>query len=183
MAENDKAGPASAQILDFTNVKDRGSYNPKHKPAGDYKARVIKVEQTNSQSSGNPMWVFAIQLDDDASAVYPLRCVLNESNIWKVRNLLVAAGMTVPKKRVKVDPNKVIGKTIGVTLEDDEYEGRLKSVVQATFPASDLAPAPNKVAGTHAGEADVETPDLTEDTGDDGEVADEELEALDVEEL
>jgi len=176
-----KASPATAQILDFTNVKDRGQYNPKHKPAGDYKARVVKVEQTDSQA-GNAMWVFAIQLEDDASAVYPHRCVLNENNIWKVRNLLVAAGMTVPKKRVKVDPSKVVGKTIGITLEDDEYEGKLKSVVQATFPASDLAPTPTKVAGVAAGEDTVEAPDLTS-SDDDGEVADEELEALDVDEL
>lgn len=183
MAET-KAGPATAQILDFTNVKDRGAYNPKHKPAGDYAARVVKVEQTTSQA-GNEMWVFAVQLDDDASAVYPHRCVLNEANIWKVRNLLVAAGLNVPKKRVKVDPSKVIGKPIGITLEDDEYEGKLKSVVQATFPASDLSPVkPGKATPvTEDDDEVVEDVDLTADGGSDDEVSDDELESLEVEEL
>lgn len=178
-----KTTPATAQILDFTNVRDRGAYNPKHHPAGDYKAKVVKVEAVESQA-GNAMWVFAVQLDDDASAIYPHRCVLNEANIWKVRNLLVAAGITVPKKRVKVDPSKVVGKPIGITLEDDEYEGKLKSVIQATFPASDLAPAPAKGTSTNSDDVvEDDDVDLTSSDETSDEVTDDELEALEVEEL
>lgn len=124
-------------VVDFTNVKDRGPYNPKRKPAGDYKAKITAVEQTKS-SKDNPMLIFAVQLVSDASAVYPERCVLTDASLWRLRNLLLAAGLSVPKKKVKVDPNKALGRVIGVTLEDDEYEGKMKSVISAVFKESEL---------------------------------------------
>lgn len=132
------ADKPTRRTLDFTKVKDRGPYNPKRKPEGDYRAKIISVEDTRS-SKDNDMWVFAIQLTSDASAVYPERCVLTESSLWKLRNILQAAGLTVPKKRVAVDPTKVVGREIGITLEDDEYEGKEKSVIAAVFKASELA--------------------------------------------
>src|SRR5690606_37303696 len=69
---------------------------------------------------------------------YPYYCKLQENQLWKLRNLLIAAGLSVPKKKLKLDPNRVVGKTIGVTMEDDEYDGKLKSVIAAVFPAAEL---------------------------------------------
>lgn len=142
MADDKKAPgaskPATGKILDFTNVKDRGEFNPKHKPAGDYLFKIEKVVETAS-SAGNAMWVFTLTMPDDATAAYPYRCMLDLDNqLWKIRNLWVATGVEVPKKKVKLDPNKLVGKTIGGTLEDDEYEGKPKSTVEAVFPASEL---------------------------------------------
>lgn len=126
---------ASAGVIDFTNVKEGGNFNPKRRPEGDYKAKITKVEDAESKKDGKAQWLFTIQV---GSGTYPYYCKHEENQYWKIRNLLVAAGMTVPKKKVKVDPNKLVGKFIGVTLEDDEYEGKKKSVVAATFPVSEL---------------------------------------------
>ncbi len=166
MAEN----KASRKTLDFTNVKDRGIYNPKRKPEGDYRAKIVAVEETES-SKGNPMWVYAVQLATDASAVYPERCVLIDSSLWKLRNLLQAAGLTVPKKKVAVDPNKVVGRFVGVTLEDDEYEGKEKSVISAIFKESELTG---------------DEPEGDEEESDDSEeeqIDEEDLDELEVDEL
>lgn len=133
----DSNDQATSKTLDFTNVKDRGNFNPKQKPEGDYRAKITGVTERDS-SKGNPMWEFAVQLTTDSSAVYPERCVLIDSSLWKLRNLLQACGLSVPKKKVKVDPKKIVGKEIGVTLEDDEYEGKMKSVIAAVFKASEL---------------------------------------------
>lgn len=165
MADEKKA---TRRTIDFTNVKDRGKYNPKHKPEGDYRAKVISVEETTSKQE-NDMWVYAIQLTSDASAVYPERIVLKENSLWKLRNLLQAAGMNVPKKKVAVDPNKVVGREIGITLEDDEYEGKMKSVISAVFKASELA--------------DDEPEDSDAETEDDEQVDDDDLDELEVDEL
>jgi len=127
---------AESAALDFTNVKEAGAFNPRRQKAGDYKAKVTSVVDAESKKDGKPQWLFGIQVN---GATYPYYCKLEESSLWKIRNLLIAAGVNVPKKRVKVNPNIVVGKTIGVTLEDDEYEGKLKSVVQATFPTSELS--------------------------------------------
>lgn len=129
---------ASKKAVDFSDVKDGSIFSTTHLEEGDYLAKIIQVEDRDSKD-GEDMWVFAIQLNDRKSAVYPFYCKLVENQLWKLRNLLIAAGKSVPKKRVAVDPNSIVGKTIGVTLEDDEYEGRLKSSIAAVFPASELA--------------------------------------------
>lgn len=128
----------TAKTVDFSNVKDRGQFNPRHVPVGDYLAKVVKVEDGKSKSDEGFQYIFTIKLVKFSQNSYPYYCKLTENQVWKLRNLLIAAGMSVPKKRVKLDPSKVIGKLIGVTMEDDEYEGRLKSVIQAVFPANEL---------------------------------------------
>lgn len=129
------AGASKVQ-LDFTNVKDGGgSFNKKRQEPGDYKAKVIKVQDAKSKADGVSMWLFTIQV---GAGTYPYYCKHDPNQLWKIRNLFVAAGINVPKKRVAVDPNKIIGRTIAVTLDDEEYEGKMQSVVAATFPVSEL---------------------------------------------
>lgn len=130
------ADQATAAAIDFTNVKDGGgSFNKKRQPEGDYKAKVTKVVDAPSKKDNTPQWLFTIQV---GSGTYPYYCKHEENQYWKIRNLLVAAGLTVPKKKVKVDPNKIVGKMIAVTLEDDEYDGKTQSNIAATFPLSEL---------------------------------------------
>lgn len=167
MADDNKA---TRRTLDFTNVKDRGQYNPKRKPAGDYRAKIVGVTERES-SKGNPMWEYAVKLTSDESAVYPERCVLIESSLWRLRNLLQACGMAVPKKKVTVDPSKIVGREIGVTLEDDEYEGKEKSTISAVFKASELT------EDEPEGDDDADA----EEEGTEGD--DEELDELEVDEI
>lgn len=130
--------PAKKKTLDMTNVKERGPFNPVQVDAGDYRAKITAVYDTESKKSGEDMWVFSFQLNERRAAVYPYYCLLNPDNLWKIRNLCEAAGIAVPKKRLVLDPNKLVGKEVGVTLEDDEYDGKMKSVIQAIFPANEL---------------------------------------------
>jgi hypothetical protein len=129
--------PATKRAIDFTKVKEQGNFNPRHKPSGDYRMKIAKVDDHTSKS-GNDNWVFTIVPTTDQRATYPYYVSADPEQAWKIRNLLVAAGFSVPKKRINVDPNKLIGKEIGVSLEDDEYEGRMKSVITQVFPADDL---------------------------------------------
>lgn len=126
------------RTLDFSNVKEQGDFAPRHVEEGDYTATVTKFSETTKKDDSNKtMWVFTIVLDDKPSGRYPYYCTLNEEALWKIRNLLVAGGFKVPKKRISVDPEKVVGKKIGVHMVDDEYNGQMKSVVDAVFPTSD----------------------------------------------
>lgn len=133
----DTAKKAGKRVLDFTNVKDAGEFNPKQKPEGDYRGIITKVTESVSKNE-NDMWTFTVQLKEDRSATYPHRCTLNVESLWKVRNLFVAAGKQVPKKKVNVDPNILVGKEIGIALIDEEYNDKVKSVIDSVFPASDL---------------------------------------------
>ena len=162
MADKKELGPASAKALDFTNVKDGGGlFNKKRQPAGDYPGKVTKVVDSPTKKGNEPQWLFTIQV---GTGTYPLYCKLVPEQLWKLRNLLMAAGLNVPKQRLKVDPNKVVGRAIAVTLDDDEYDDGDKvhkqSVVTATFPLSELDPDANQ---------DTEDEDDDDDDDDDDE--------------
>jgi hypothetical protein len=132
------ATKVTAKAVDFSNVKDAGNFNTKRIPAGDYLAKIIKVEDGESKKDNAFQYVFTIKVMKHASASYPYYCKLQENQLWKLRNLLVAAGQNIPKKRFKVDPSKVVGKMIGVTIEDAEYNDKEKSEIGSVFPASEL---------------------------------------------
>ena len=153
---------AAAQVLDFTNVKERGDFNPKHIEAGDYTAKITKVTETETKSDGEKMWVFSIVLDEHPRATYPYYIKLVESQLWKLRLLFGAVGINVGQRKVKIDPNKLVGKELGVAMDDDEYEGRLKSTIAEVFPAED-------VTGPAEGDEEPEEDDL----GDEEEIEEE----------
>lgn len=133
---------ASAQVVDFSNVKERtGNVNPRRVVAGDYLAVIEDVEDTEVKSGDNKgtfQYLFTIKLAKFSQYSYPYYCQLSENQLWKLRNLLIAAGQNVPRKRMKLDPTRVKGKQIGVTMEDDEYDGKPKSVIRSVFPPSEL---------------------------------------------
>lgn len=139
---------AVKKTLDMSNVKDRGPFNPKHIEAGEYRAKITAVHASESKS-GNEMWVFAFQPTDKRDAVYPYYCLLDPDSLWKIRNVAEAAGIAVPKKRISLDPNKLVGKEVGIELEDDEYDGKMKSVIANIFP-------PDQVDGDAEDEVDDE---------------------------
>lgn len=130
---------AKVRTIDFTNVKERGAFSKKHMPEGDYRAKVTKVEDAKSKDEGHPMWLFHVQLTGTPSATYPYYCRTDDPNqFWKIRNILVAGGLNVPKKALKVDPNKVVNKEIAVSLQDTEYNDRIQSEIGAIFSPQDL---------------------------------------------
>lgn len=147
------AKTASAKAVDFSGVKDRGNFNPKHVAEGDYAATITNVEDGESKKDGSFQYIFTIKLEKYSQHSYPYYCKLQENQLWKLRNIAVAAGLNVPKKRMKFDPNKVMGKKIGVTMADDEYEGKMKSVIDAVFPMSELA------EGAEIDDSDTDAPD------------------------
>lgn len=155
---------ATKKNVDFSNVKDGGGFNKHRVPEGDYLARVVKVEDAESKSDQVFQYLFTVKLEKFSGYGYPYYCKLSENQLWKLRNLAIAAGLNVPKKRVAFDPNKVIGKLIGVTMEDDEYEGKEQSVVQAVFPAAEL------MDGTVVEDDDAAEGDVEDDEGDEDEV-------------
>jgi len=128
---------ADKKTLDFTNVKDGGgAFRKTRQPAGDYRATITKAATVPiKDKAGQTQWLFTIKA---GSGVYPYYCQFSAEALWKIRNLFVAAGFNVPKKKVAVDPNKIVGKVIGVTLADDEYDGKAQSTIDAVFPASEL---------------------------------------------
>ena len=138
MADETTRTKATARAIDFTNVKEGSGFNKKRMPAGDYVAKITRVEDSPSKKDGEAQWLFSITLEDHKSVTYPYYCKLVENQLWKLRNLIQACGIAVPRKKIKLDPERLVGKLIGVTLEDDEYDGKAQSVIAAIFEATDV---------------------------------------------
>ena len=184
---------ASAKALDFTKVKERGPVNPIQQPEGDYKGKVKSVTDIQMGADKRDAWMFIVEV---GKGTYPIRCGFNENELWKIRNLFVGAGIAVPKKRVKVDPSRVIGRDIGVTLEDHEYDGKVSSQISATFPVTELDGEDSEPVDDEDEEGVEAEPESEEEDEDEEEVPvkaktpapiedeeDDELEALDIEDL
>ena len=175
------ADKAATAVIDFSGVKDRNEsgINKKRVPAGDYLAKIARVEDRPVKDTKEAQWMYVISLEKVRGRAYPYYCKLSENQLWKLRNLFLACGITIPKKKVRVDPNKIVGKLLGVTMEDDEYDGKLQSVVAEVFPASEL-----NDDDTDAGddEEEDEEEEETEDAEDSDEDEDEEEEEEEEEE-
>lgn len=130
--------PATKRTVDFTNVKDAPGIRPRRMPAGDYLALIKDVNDHKTDKDPN-QWAFTIELVEHRGASYAYYCgSSDEKLLWKIRNMFLACGIQVPKRRMGVDPNKLVGRKIGVTLEDDEYNGKEKSSIAGMFPADEL---------------------------------------------
>ena len=134
-------GSATKKALDFSNVKEGSAFRTKRQPEGEYRGVIKDVTDAPTKGDGTAQWCFVIQV---GAGVYPYYTKLVENQLWKVRNIFVAAGKAVPKKRLQVDPNVLVGKAIGVVLEDDEYEKDDKTIkrsaIAAVLPLSEITP-------------------------------------------
>lgn len=130
---------ATARTVDLSNVKEGGNFRPRRKPEGDYRGKIVKADDHQPNDKTKPMgWVLTIQVDGDARSTYPYYLSPDTKQAWKIRQVCIAAGINPKLARIKFDPNKLVNKAIGMSLEDDEYEGRPKSVIGELFPASEV---------------------------------------------
>lgn len=137
MAKESKSKPGAPKKLDFTKVKDGGGrFNKRRQKEGGYKGKITKVETVPKKNEPSvDQWLFTITA---GSGTYPYYCGFEENVLWKIRNLFVAAGVNIPKKAVTVDPTKVVGKEVGVELEDDEYDGKKQSSIAGIVPLAEI---------------------------------------------
>lgn len=171
---------ATRANLDFTNVKDGGGqFNKKRMPEGGYKAKIIKVEDAKSKKTQNAMWLYTIEVKSGrVTGTYPYYCILTPESLWKLRQLFAACGIVVPKKKVAIDPNKIVGRYIGVELQDTEYDGKQQSEIGAAMPLSEIVDetAPDTEEEDEETEDEEVAEDEVEDTEEEAEAEEEEEE-------
>lgn len=134
---------ATRRKVDLTNVKERSNINPARQAEGDYLARIESVDdhqKTGDDGVKKDMWVFVISTpEDNTRARYAYYCGFEPNVLFKIKNLWMSAGVKVGNKVANLDPNKLVGKEIGIYLKDDEYEGKVKSVIDMVFPVDELS--------------------------------------------
>lgn len=120
--------------IDFSKTEERSGWNTKHITEGLHKMKVDSVQETEAQD-GTAMLVYALVPADPRLKTrrFPFYCKLQQNQLWKLRDLLVASGISVPKKAQMIDPNGPVGKYIAAEVEDDTYQGNLRSSVNGTY--------------------------------------------------
>ena len=167
--------------LDFSKVEERSGYNSRQMPEGLYEAKVSGLEQKEAQD-GTAMLVYGIQPTQQKYATrnFPYFCKLQQNQLWKLRDLFVAAGETIPKKVTQIDPEKIIGAKVVIEVGDGTGQYSDRSEVIAVYPLStieDLDGDDDEDDYDESDEADEEYDDETDDEDyDDEDDSDEEYE-------
>ena len=125
--------------IDFTTTEESSSWNTKQIPEGLHAAKVASVQETEAKD-GTDMLLFGFKLKEPKYKTrnFPFYCKLQQNQLWKLRDLLVAAGEAVPKRALNIDPNKIVGRDIVIEVEDDTYNGNVRSTVVGTYASSIL---------------------------------------------
>jgi hypothetical protein len=175
--------PVTTLSVDFSGVEDRQSGgSAAHVPEGDYllKLESASVKKNSKNDGKHVLWIFKIVEGAGRGTVYH-RTTLKEEQLWSLRNLLSdLLQKDIPKKALNIDFAKYKGKTVGATLEDDDpYEGKIKSKIAYTFPASEWEEKQESTDDSDDEEDEDQSIDATDDDDDD----EEELETVDVEDI
>lgn len=154
-------------------------------PEGDYKVKIVKIK-TDTSEKGNAMLIWDFEIaKGQKGAGKTLRdyTTLTPKSLWKVRSILEAAGLDVPKRDIKINKKKLIGEEVGVTVYDDEYENKISSKIGDYIDLETLAGADEDDDEDEEEDEDEEDTDEEEDDDDeeddDEDDDDEELEDMD----
>lgn len=98
--------------IDFSQVEDSKSVAP-----GRHIARVKEVTQGEGQSYPYLRWNLQIVEGRSKGLHISYFTSLSPRALFKLRELLVALGVNVPKSAVSIDPNKLVGRTLGIEVE------------------------------------------------------------------
>lgn len=172
--------------LDFSKVEERSGWNTKQMPEGLHKFKVASVQESEA-SDGTPMLVYSLVPADPRYKTrnFPFYCKLQQNQLWKLRDLLVAAGGTVPKKAGNVDPNQPVGKFIAAEVEDETGQYAGHSTINGTYSLDILDENSDGIAGDDDDEEEYDESEEADevDEDEDEEEEDEEEDEEDDEDL
>lgn len=158
-------------VVDFSDSESREGKKRtggrKHYPEGDYAAKCTKAELGKSGDKETPRVEALYKFTQGKYKGKEIRddLYLTPKSLWRLRQTLEAMEIEVPSKKVRIDPKKMVGKEVALTLEDDEYDEKTYSRVVDTFLLSELEEL--------AGDEDDEDLDEDDDEADDDEDEDE----------
>jgi Protein of unknown function (DUF669) len=162
---------------EFNKVTEGGPVRVKE---GDYKVKIIKAERGES-NAGNTMITFTYEFLEGKAKGKQIkdRVPLTEKAWFRLYNIVCAIkGEEVPKKAMKVNVSKLVGKEMGITVEDDEYENKIYSSVASYLDLETLEGA----SSDDEDEDDEDEDDEDEDEDEDDD-EDEDLDEVDLDEL
>lgn len=116
-------------IIDLSNYRDRSGSRV---PEGDYLVQVDDIEMGESKA-GNEMWTVYLKIvggDHDGLNLVD-RLTMSEKALFRVVGFLQGLGIKTPRKRLKLDTNRMVGRKVIAQVADGEpYRGTVRSEVK-----------------------------------------------------
>lgn len=166
--------------IDFSDVPKeiRRGGGSKRIPEGDYPLKIMKVEKRwkDNDKSNPPFFSWQIQVSEGPAkgTLFYYTTSLKPNALFNLRNLIHAAvGKNVAGKSVTWDPESIVGKKIAGTVQDEEFEKKIRSKLVDVFPLSELEEE----------DEDADEEEEVEEEETDEEEDEEDLEDVDVEDL
>jgi Protein of unknown function (DUF669) len=180
-----RAKSGDAVVVDFSDTESRGGRKggrSAHLPEGDYTAKVKAAEFGHSSEKETPgimmTWVITGPNSSKGKTIRD-SLWLSDKALWRVRQTLEALGLQVPSKKVKVNPKSMIGKEAAITLEDEEWEGKVRSRIVDCFALAEY----EELAESSDEELDEDEEDEEEDEAEDDTEDEEEEVEVDLDDL
>lgn len=111
--------------IDFSKEEESGGGGRVRWPEGDYHVKIVKVATGRSSEKDTPYLEVHFQClsGKKKGKTVSDRFYITPKSLKRVRLLLEAVGVSVPKKAVNIPLGKLKGKTLWIELEDEEREG------------------------------------------------------------
>lgn len=165
-SSSDKAKTTKPKVLqiDFTGVE--GRKRGRRVPEGDYLLKVTDY----AKGGDDPGW---IRIEHEikkgpTKGEYSEMFSLSKKALFRWYNFLEAIGIKPKSGKNKIDMTKIVGKTYGATIGDNEYDNKTKSQIDEFYTKEEWEAI---AAGDE--EEESEDADLTSDDEDEDEDSDE----------
>lgn len=151
--------------LDFSKVEERSGWKTNNMPEGIHEMKIELVDYKDA-NDGTAMLTYGLRPTNPKykTRLFPYYCKQQQNQLFKIRDLYIAAGIDVPKKVVNLDPEAPIGKIIAAEVRDGTGQFSERSEIDGVYSR------------------DILEDDEAEDSEEDDEVEDEELEEDELEE-
>ncbi len=192
MAKKAKKTSKKSMRIDFGDVPEERRQRSRKIPEGEYKAKIVswKKKWKDDDKSNTPYLQWTLQILEGKHKGVPFyeNTSLKKDALFNLRNLIFAATdgkKNVAGKTVNFDPDTLVGAKIGIIVEDEEYENKLRSTVADVRPLSEME-EDDEDEEEDSEEEDEDEDDEDEDEEEDDEDDDEDeedLEEVDVEDI
>jgi hypothetical protein len=110
-------------------------------PDGDYLFKVLEASYRENEDTGSRGVNVRAQIIKPAKYKGKIQygyCSLKKEALWNLRNFINAAvGRNVAGKTVDLDLDRFRDKIVGGVVEEDEYQGKVRSRISTWFPADE----------------------------------------------
>jgi hypothetical protein len=129
------SGSSRGNII-TVNMKGVEGKRPRIAP-GEYASKVLEVTQEDGDKAPYLAWQFEVTEGKAEGAKLFYNTSLSKPSLWNLRGLLEAMDVEVPDDEMDIDLTEMVDKEVLLIVDDEEYEGKMKSKVVDFGPLDD----------------------------------------------